>query len=177
MQCTYLQLLTLDNVWMFEGGQKLGLDDQISGARDVSTRIADRVDRQEFHGVPAILGGFPKDVLRNKGPMLLLEGTRDLLCVLCLLEILNDLDGLDLVDIVEASRAEKFTQNDFGALEPGDAFFQGRVDDSGVFAHVFGGPAGSLPGLAADVLNLGLVHVILGAHGNGLVCVWFVKTT
>jgi hypothetical protein len=29
---------------------------------------------------------------------------------------------------------------------------------------VLGGPAGGLPGLAADVLDLGGVHVIAGAH-------------
>mmetsp|Transcript_4323 Transcript_4323/g.11172 ORF Transcript_4323/g.11172 Transcript_4323/m.11172 type:complete len:263 (-) Transcript_4323:111-899(-) len=154
----------LDDVGMLQGGQKLGLDDQIRRAGDVPTGIADRVDRQEFHRVPAVLRGFPKDVLRHEGAVLLLERTRDLLRVLGVLEVLDDLDGLDLVDVVEPSRAEKVAENDLRPLETGDAFFERRIDDPGVFAHVLGRSARGLPGFAADVLDFGPVHVIAGAH-------------
>ena len=171
LHCTilYYTILTFDDVGMLERGQKLGLDDEIGGTRDEPTGIVDRVDRQEFHGVPTVLRRFPKDVLRYKGPVLLLEGTRNFLGVLGLLQVANDLDGLDLVHVVEATRAEKVAQNDLRSLEAGDAFFQGRVDDSGVLAHVLGRTASGLPGLAADVLDLGLVHVFAGVHFVGVV--------
>mmetsp|Transcript_19302 Transcript_19302/g.54712 ORF Transcript_19302/g.54712 Transcript_19302/m.54712 type:complete len:304 (+) Transcript_19302:955-1866(+) len=150
-----------DDVGMLQGGQEFCFNDEIgrSGAEPIG--IAQRIHRQELHGVPAILAGLPKDVLGHEVAVLLLQRRRDLFGMLRLLQVLDQVYLFDFVHVVEPAAAQEFPQLDLVAFESWNALLEAGVDDARMLGHVLGGAGRALPGASSDFFG---VHVFVAGH-------------